>query len=301
MLHFTGNADSVLLFHTDGASNMKKAGRVLTQYFPNILHITCLAHGVHRVAEIAINQYPLAKGLLSSIKGVLARSPARKSQLKKICNRLLPTYIETRWTSFFEALPVYIEHFDNIKKFLKELKKEEKSSSDITKADNFVYNDQTLRQLHELQTRYGCFVEVMKELQTEGLPLERALEIAIDFSAQLSAFDDEIGKTVSQKWEAVATKNAGLEVLHQLQSGSTPPKEVLKKLGMKTVQSENIPYYLRATTVTADVERLFSKYSLHFSPRRQSAKVSTLNDLLTVQTNTHGIYSIFTQICIVLI
>lgn len=269
---------------------MKAAGRKLAKVFPNLVHVTCFAHGLHRVVEVVIDQYPKAKGLLSAVKGMLARSPQRKIVLKQLCNRLLPAFVPTRWTSFLEALPLYIEHYDHLKDFLKELRKDKKSSSDITGAEQLLYDHETLREMHELHTRYGCFVEAIKELQRENLPLGEALEIATKLSAKLSAFDDHIGRKVYEKWSEVATKNAGLEVLHQLYSKTDPSPDLLKRLGLTTIKRENVPFYLQATTVTADVERLFSKYNLHFSHLRQSSSVSTMNTILAVQTNSNGMF-----------
>ena len=41
----------VRLFLSDGASYMLKSARDLKHMFPNLLHITCLAHGLNRVAD----------------------------------------------------------------------------------------------------------------------------------------------------------------------------------------------------------------------------------------------------------
>ena len=37
---------------TDGAAFMEKAGMDLKAVFPNVLHVTCIAHGLMRVAEL---------------------------------------------------------------------------------------------------------------------------------------------------------------------------------------------------------------------------------------------------------
>jgi len=50
--------ENVLLFLSDGAPYMVKAGKVLTTFYPKMLHLTCLAHGFHRVAETVRVQFP---------------------------------------------------------------------------------------------------------------------------------------------------------------------------------------------------------------------------------------------------
>ena len=42
----------LLLLVTDAASNIIKTGEIMkTRMFPNLLHVTCLAHGLHRLAD----------------------------------------------------------------------------------------------------------------------------------------------------------------------------------------------------------------------------------------------------------
>eukprot|EP00095_Tigriopus_kingsejongensis_P001750 maker-scaffold183_size276960-snap-gene-0.11 protein:Tk01750 transcript:maker-scaffold183_size276960-snap-gene-0.11-mRNA-1 annotation:"PREDICTED: uncharacterized protein LOC100897181" len=50
--------DRVRLFLTDGAAYCLKAGRGLLALFPNLIHVTCLAHALSRVAEVARTTYP---------------------------------------------------------------------------------------------------------------------------------------------------------------------------------------------------------------------------------------------------
>ena len=47
----TFDSDNILLFLTGSVPYMVKAGDALRVLYPNIIHVTCLAHGMHRVAE----------------------------------------------------------------------------------------------------------------------------------------------------------------------------------------------------------------------------------------------------------
>lgn len=62
--------NNVLLFLSDAAPYMKKAGDTIKVLYPKIIHVTCLAHGLHRVAEevkFSVN-YPKVDKLVSSVK-----------------------------------------------------------------------------------------------------------------------------------------------------------------------------------------------------------------------------------------
>jgi len=43
--------NNVLLIVSDAATYMVKAGKAIQTFFPKMLHVTCLAHALHRVTE----------------------------------------------------------------------------------------------------------------------------------------------------------------------------------------------------------------------------------------------------------
>jgi hypothetical protein len=62
--------DRILLFVTDAAPYMLKAGKGLKMLYPRIIHVTCPAHGLHRVAEEIQGNYPDADSLISKVKKI---------------------------------------------------------------------------------------------------------------------------------------------------------------------------------------------------------------------------------------
>lgn len=62
--------ENVLLFLSDAAPYMVKAGKALQVFYPKMIHLTCLAHALHRVAETVRNQFPNVDALISSVKKV---------------------------------------------------------------------------------------------------------------------------------------------------------------------------------------------------------------------------------------
>jgi hypothetical protein len=53
------------------------AGQQLKTTYPNLVHVTCLAHGCNRVAEHIRNEFPDVNVLISSVKKVFIKSPLR--------------------------------------------------------------------------------------------------------------------------------------------------------------------------------------------------------------------------------
>lgn len=48
----------VFLFVTDAAPYMIKTAKALRILYPRMVHVTCLAHGLHRIAEAIRAAYP---------------------------------------------------------------------------------------------------------------------------------------------------------------------------------------------------------------------------------------------------
>lgn len=57
--------DDVMLFLRDAAWYMFKAGKSIATLYLNMVHITCLAHNVHRVTEKIRGQYAKVKQIVS--------------------------------------------------------------------------------------------------------------------------------------------------------------------------------------------------------------------------------------------
>ena len=84
------NYNKVKLFLTDGAPYCVKAGRGLTALFPDLLHVTCMAHAINRVAELARTTYPRVNLLISETKKIFIKSGNRKREFATSCNIPLP-------------------------------------------------------------------------------------------------------------------------------------------------------------------------------------------------------------------
>jgi hypothetical protein len=60
--------ERVLLFLTDATPYMKKAAAVLKVIYSRMLHVTCLAHALHRVSEYIRDQFPRVDKLVANGK-----------------------------------------------------------------------------------------------------------------------------------------------------------------------------------------------------------------------------------------
>lgn len=62
------NGENLNIFYTDAAPYMAKAAEVLKVFYPNLLHVTCLARKLNRIAEEVRNSHPLVNDMISAVK-----------------------------------------------------------------------------------------------------------------------------------------------------------------------------------------------------------------------------------------
>jgi hypothetical protein len=54
-----------------------KCGQTLNGLYSKMIHVTCTAHGLHRVAEKVRSQYESVDQLISNIKKIFIKAPSR--------------------------------------------------------------------------------------------------------------------------------------------------------------------------------------------------------------------------------
>jgi hypothetical protein len=105
--------DMVLLFLSDAASYMVKAGQSLSSLYSKMIHVTCLAHGLHRISEEIRGQFSDVDQFISNAKKIFLKAPSRVDTFKIMDPSipLLPQPIVTRWGTLLTAALYYCEHF----------------------------------------------------------------------------------------------------------------------------------------------------------------------------------------------
>ena len=108
--------ESILLVTTDAAPYMIKAMKGLKVLYPRMTHVTCLAHGLHRVAELTRKSYPQLNDFIASTKAIFVKTPLRIQKFKDMAPGIPvpPSPVLTRWGTWLDAVRYYSEHFELI-------------------------------------------------------------------------------------------------------------------------------------------------------------------------------------------
>jgi hypothetical protein len=108
---------NVPILYSYAAAYVLKAAIALKASYPNLIHFTCLAHGVQRVAEEIRVKFPQVNKLISMTKKVFLIAPTRVQNYKQHFPDapLSPEPVPTRWGTWIEAVNFCSEHFETVK------------------------------------------------------------------------------------------------------------------------------------------------------------------------------------------
>jgi hypothetical protein len=122
--------DSILLFVTDAAPYMVKAFMGVQVLYPRMVHLTCLAHALHRVAEEIREHYSDVDKLVSDIKKMFVKAPLRVQKFKKDAPSmsLPPQPVHRRWGTWLDAMMYYCEKYSTTEDTVSDFDSNEVSS-----------------------------------------------------------------------------------------------------------------------------------------------------------------------------
>jgi len=123
--------DKLWLIVTDRASYMLKAIKQLKDTFPNLNHITCIVHALHRVNLVIKNNNEVNE-LISLFKEIMVKSPLREHNFQNETGLPLPPKpVITRWNTWLLAAFYYDENYVKIKEFIEKLRDSSKAIKQV--------------------------------------------------------------------------------------------------------------------------------------------------------------------------
>lgn len=152
---FEINKDNVLIFVTDGAPYMVKAAEAIRVFYLNITHVTCLAHGMHRVCEFIRECYSNVDLFISKDKNSLLKSPARIQYLREAARKLPlpPEPVTTRWGTWIKEVNYYAKYFDDFMDIFENLNSTD--SLAVRMCQSLIKNNELRNEMLYISTNFG--------------------------------------------------------------------------------------------------------------------------------------------------
>lgn len=227
-----------------------------SEIFPNLIHITCVAHAVHRVCEKIREEYHLVNSLVSLMKKVLLKSNEKKHIYKQITSLPLPpSTILTRWGTFINAAVFYLDNWEKIIAFVDNIENDTKASKDL----KLLIKDKNLQNDLLRFQNYRDLPKKIKELEFE---LDSQLSILIEIENSLTGF-------AAEKFKNCLTKNTGLSKIRS----NKLDLDIRLKL-------------FHPLLVSVSVERSFSQLKNLVTDRRHGFTFENLEKMLIIRYNS---------------
>ncbi|XP_025408739.1 uncharacterized protein LOC112682378 [Sipha flava] len=281
--------DNVLLFVSDAAPYMVKSGKSLQVLYSKMVHITCLAHGLHRVAEQIRINFPEINSLISNIKKVFLKAPYRINLFKNLAPGIpLPPelIIAPRWGTWLNAVNYYCEHFLHIKNVILQLDSDDALA--IKNAKKLVENPEIEKNLIYIKSNFGFLATEITRLETSGMLLSESVCYIEKVKQQIKQALGKTGETVTKKLDDVLNKNSGFKILTII-SNILKAEKVSREELPEDLTCDDLIHYKFAPITSVDVERSFSKYKHILSDRRRKFLFENLKKILIVQCNSDDI------------
>lgn len=164
----------------------------------------CLAHALHRVAEQIRSDFPLVDKLISSVKKVFFKCPARiqifKSEALELS--LPPEPVITRWGTWLTAAIYYCDSYQTIKKIINKFDPNDALS--IRTAQDVFGERKVEANLAFIKSNFSFLSSALTFLEEKGKPLSNSIAIINIFSEKLAtAALTPQGKSINTKFQKV--------------------------------------------------------------------------------------------------
>lgn len=176
----------VIAYVTDGAYYMMTAYDILrTRGFDKMMHMKCLDHRLHRVAETVRTTAPIVDTMVASVKQVFNKAPIRQEFFHDHAPgiRLPPRPSTVRWGTWLEAVFYYNVNFGAVGRVMN-LLPDENVVSVMTAKEVF-----TMRELRPsvrtISRIYPCLTEAIVRLGGQGLSLRYSLGVMNQVSHEI--------------------------------------------------------------------------------------------------------------------
>ena len=262
---------------------MLKSGRVLKVFYPTLLHITCLAHGLYRVCESLREMFPEVNDLVSTVKRIFVRAPSHTIIWKVVCPEvpLPPEPVLIRWGTWIDAALFYAKNFEKVKNVVSQLLPEDAVAD--WKVSKIAQEPLPCLKRGLYCRKLAFLPAVLTCLEEAGLPLGRTFAILDKAKSNLDSIAGQKGLLLQNKFNSVLERNPDVLLLRSI-VGCLKAEEGYIPEGFGPGDVANLKF---CPTANVDVERTFSVYKTVLTVRRHRLVEKNVVQIMV----THCFYS----------
>ena len=203
--------NQLVIFCSDNAPYMMKAGQDLKGVSPRLIHTTCWAHVLHLVSEEIREQLPETDKLVSLMKRALIKCPARKVEFLEYMEKnegsssLPPIPVLTRWTTWLHAASFHWAHFTTLQDWVTNTKD---NSPVMVQLKNLFRSQSQIvaEQLERIAQIYPSLSLSIKELEKDDVSSSQvwpSLQLILRYLESLGIPSAKLATYINQKHPAI--------------------------------------------------------------------------------------------------
>ena len=262
------------LLLSDAVSYMIKCGKIMKRELnPDLLHLTCLIHALHRICEKARSLFKDVNTLVKNGKKIFLKSPLRVTKWKQASDLALPPQVcVTRWGTWVNGAVWYSVplHFDTFEQVVNNLDPEDAQSIEDCQE---VFSSPTLKEdLKFIADHLSFLPPLMRQMEETDVGLVRGLALFEEAEEKVSQIPGARGEILKQKFAAVKNRNPDLQKIQALRD------KIVATRYMPDMGDHKLLTY--APVHTADIERSFSTYKNIVTDKRTSLTKENVHRLV---------------------
>ncbi|KAF0718571.1 DUF659 domain-containing protein, partial [Aphis craccivora] len=267
--------DDVLLFLSDAAPYTKKAGTTIKALYSKMIHVTCIAHGLHRLAENIRSHFPKVDKLVAKGKQVFLKAPSRVLMFKTEAPGvpLPPEPVLTRWGSWIEATSYYCQYFKQVQNVMEHFDSNDALS--IIESQALLNEISMEPNLTFIHYNYGFLPSIITKLESQGISLTDSVKTVMFTKNKLVEVESDVGIKVKTKFNQVLDKNDGFAIILKILKILNGESSSMNSLP-EDLMGNDLTFYKYAPVTSTDVERSFSRYKTILADNRRSFDIENI-------------------------
>ena len=189
--------ENFALFLSDAARYMTAAFSGLKMFYPNLVHVTCLAHLLHNCCMRIRGYFQDVDQLISSIKAATIKNKERRALFKEMNIDFPPEPVLTRWGSWLNAALYYSENLVKVKAIFDKI---EGNGILVKNAKKALESPTLVKSICSISSNYKCLSDKVSQLESSTLGIKEAFKkvTELEFGDDLVGINDYIQKRLDK-------------------------------------------------------------------------------------------------------
>ena len=219
-----------------------------------MVHVTCLAHALHRLSEAIRDSFPDVDSLIAEVKKTFVKAPLRVKVFREETSTtpLPPEPILTRWGTWISAASYYAANLEPVVPVVNKL--HSKAAAAVRKSKELVCQSDPKSHLAFIASNFSSIPESIEKFECSSKHIATTPTLAIigDLERRIATMDGPRLSLLKTKFSKIHLNNSGLKTM-RLISKAIQADGIGRQVSEYTACELAAPAFSYAPLVSVDV------------------------------------------------